>query len=624
MSKGGYTGKILKVDLTDGKIEVLRTREYFDINLFIGGKGLAAYVLWKEMKRGVDPFSEENLLVFSTGPLTGTLCPGTRICIATKSPLTGLFCDSYVGGHLGAEMKMAGYDAIVIKGRSERPVYIWIHDEHVEICSAEHIWGLDTFRTEEAIRKERKDETIRVACIGPAGERLVRFAHINVDRYRQAGRGGTGAVMGSKNLKALAVKGEGAIPVYDVEEFTEKAKEAHRAVLKNETVKARKRWGTARTIIFTADQDLLPTRNFREATFEWAENLSAEVLERKFWIKHRACHSCPVNCGKLGVVRAGKYAGTVVEGIEYETLALIGANCGIGSYEAVAYANMLCDMLGLDTISTGNVIAFAMECFERGILTDKDTEGLKLNFGNEEAVIRLIEKIAKREGLGNLLADGVKRFSEKIDEKSKSFAMHVKGLELPGYDARASPGMGLAYITADRGGCHTRAWPISYEISGKAPDGTVIGRYSSEKRAFMVKKQQDENTAYDTLVACWFLKGAVGSKRYVDMLNAAVGTKFTVEEFLSVGERIWNLVRLFNIREGLRKEDEILPDRIFADPIPSGIAKGQKLERGMLQRMLEEYYMIRGWSSEGIPEKEKIRQLKLDSIINLRLDEICR
>ena len=616
MPRGGYVGKILKIDLTSEKIDVIRTENYFNIDLFIGGKGLAAYTLWKELKTGIDPFSEDNLLVFATGPLTGTLCPGTRICIATKSPLTGLFCDSYVGGHLGAEIKMAGYDAVIIGGKSEKPVYIWIHDENVEICNAENLWGLDTFRTEERIRKEKGDMTIRVACIGPAGERLVRFAHVNVDRYRQAGRGGTGAVMGSKNLKALAVKGTGAIPIYNVEEFMEKAREAHRVVLENETARARKRWGTARTIIFTADQDLLPTRNFREATFEAAENLSAEVLEKRFWIKHKACHSCPINCGKLGVVRSGRYAGTVVEGIEYETLALIGANCGIGNYEAVAYANLLCDMLGLDTISTGNVIAFAMECYEEGILTEKETEGLKLNFGNEESAIRLIEKIARREGLGDLLAEGVKRASEKLNSRCRRFAMHVKGLELPGYDVRASPGMGLAYVTADRGGCHTRSWPISYEISGKAPDGTVIDRYSTEKRAYIVKRQQDETTACDTLVACWFLKTAVGNERYVGMLNAAAGTELTVEEFLAVGERIWNLTRLFNIREGLRKEDENLPDRAFEDPIPSGIAKGRKLEKSQLEYMLREYYAIRGWDENGIPRKEKIKQLKLDSLVS--------
>ncbi|RLG97721.1 hypothetical protein DRO19_05405 [Candidatus Bathyarchaeota archaeon] len=257
-----------------------------------------------------------------------------------------------------------------------------------------------------------------------------------------------------------------------------------------------------------------------------------------------------------------------------------------------------------------------MECFERGILTEKDTESLKLNFGNEDAMIKLVEKIAKREGIGNLLAEGVKRFSERLNVQSRSFAMHVKGLELPGYDVRASPGMGLAYVTADRGGCHTRAWPISYEISGKAPDGTIIQRYSVEKRALIVKMQQDENTACDTLVACWFLKGAVGKERYVKMLNAATGMKLTVKEFLEVGERIWNLVRMFNIREGLKMEEETLPDRAFKDPIPEGIAAGQKLRREQLETMLEEYYKLRGWDEKGVPSKEKLMQLGLNFVIS--------
>ena len=616
MLKGGYAGKILQINLTDEKIRKVETEKYFNIDLFIGGKGLAAYILWKELKRNVEPFSEENIIIFATGPLTGTLCPATRMCIATKSPLTGLFCDSYVGGHLGAELKFAGYDAVVIYGKSEKPVYVWICNEDVEICDAKHLWGLDTFKVEERIREERRDSLVRVASIGPAGEKLVRFAHINTERYRQAGRGGIGAVMGYKNLKALAVRGNGSIHIYNVEEFTKVAKEANKAVLENETVKARKRWGTARTIIFTSDQDLLPTRNFREATFEGAELLSAETLEKKFWIKHKACHSCPVNCGKLGVIRNGKYAGTIVEGIEYETLALMGANCGISNYEAVAYANMLCDMLGLDTISTGNVIAFAMECFERGIITEKETGGLKLNFGNETAMIKLVEKIARREGIGSLLAEGVKRFSEKLNVKSKRFAMHVKALELPGYDARASPGMGLAYLTADRGGCHTRTWPISREISGKATNGTLIERYSIEKRALIVKMEQDMNTACDTLVACWFVKSAVGEERYVKMLNAATGMKLTPTEFLEIGERIWNLTRMFNIREGLKIEDETLPDRVFEDPISKGVAAGQKLKREEVKSMLREYYELRGWNETGVPTARKLKKLKLDFAVS--------
>ncbi len=618
MSRGGYSGEILDIDLTDRKVKKHNTTELIDLNLFIGGKGLASYILWKELKPKINPYSPENILVFATGPLTGTLCPGTRMCIAAKSPLTGLFCDSYIGGHFGAEIKFAGYDAIIIRGKSENLVYLYVSDDDVEFCDAKHLAGLDTFKTEDRIRREKEDKSIRIACIGPAGENLVRFAHINTERYRQAGRGGLGAVMGSKNLKAVAIKGTKPVELYDAESFVRIAKETIRKVLENETVKARRRWGTARVLLYTNDIGLLPTRNFKEATFEKAEEISAETLEKKFWVKHKACHSCPVNCGKLGVVKTGKYAGTVVEGIEYETLALIGANCGIGDYEVIAYANMLCDALGLDTISTGNVIAFAMECFEKGIIKKHEADGLELKFGNTETLIQLIRKIALREGLGDFLAEGVKKISEKLGKESEKFAMHVKGLELPGYDPRASPGMSLAYVTADRGGCHTRSWPVSYEVKGKAPDGTVIDRFSVEKRAEIVIMQQNRAAACDTLVACWFVRTAVNDELYVKMLNAATGMQFGVEEFLRVGERIWNLVRMFNLRESLQKEDERLPERVFVDAIPSGMTKDQRLEKKQLAYMLSEYYMLRGWNENGVPNEEKLKELGLEVFSNRR------
>jgi aldehyde:ferredoxin oxidoreductase len=608
----GYAGKTLEVDLTSQRVEKKPTVKYFDVGLFVGGKGFGALALWRELKPHVDPFSPENIVVFATGPLTGTLCPSVRMCIVTKSPLTNTFCDSHIGGHLGPEIKFAGYDVILVKGKSERPVYLWINDEEVEICDAKHLWGLDTFQTEERIREERKDPTIRVACIGPAGEKLVKFALVNTERYRHAGRGGVGAVMGSKNLKALAVKGSGQIRIHNLEVFTQVTKEAREAVLENKTIRARRRWGTTRSVLFSSDQDLLPTRNFREATFEGAENLSADVFEKRFWVKHKACYGCPVNCGKLGVVRSGSYAGTVVEGAEYETATLLGANCGISNHEAVAHANMLCDKLGLDTISTGNVIAFAMECYEKGILTQKETAGLQLNFGNEKALIETVHRIAVRKGIGNLLADGVKQVSEKLGEKTHEFAMQVKGLELPGWGIRAAPGMGLAYATADRGGCHMRAWTISLEVSGIALDGSPINRYSIEKRSEIVKSQQDYYAACDCLVACQFVKDAIGKERYVKMLNAATGMKMTTDEFVRVGERIWNLVRMFNLREGFSRKDDTLPKRILTEPLPSGIARGQRLTESQLNKMLDEYYALREWDIQtGTPNKEKLRKLEL-------------
>ena len=613
MLKGGYAGTILEVDLTSSKVRRVSTEKIFDVGLFIGGKGLGALFMWKQLKQSVEPLASENILMFLTGPLTGTLCPGSRMCIVTKSPLTGTFCDSHVGGHFGAEMKYAGYDALIIRGRSEKPAYLLVVDGEVEIRNASHLWGLDVFETERRIRRENKDSTIRVACIGQAGERRVRFACICIDRYRQAGRGGTGAVMGSKKLKAVALKGSGQIRLHDIEAFVEATAEARKALLQNETIRARKRWGTARTVIFASDQDLIPTRNFREATFEDADSLSAEILEKKFWIKHKACHSCPVNCGKLGVIKKGAYAGTIVEGVEYETLALMGTNCAVSDYEAVAHANMLCDKHGLDTISTGNIIAFTMECYKKGILSKQDLDGVECRFGSSEALIELVKRIAFRRGIGEQMAEGVKRFARALGEEAAKIAVQVKGLETPGYDPRSSPGLGLAYATADRGGCHTRAWPTSYEIGGRAPDGTVIDRFSIEKRAEIVKAEQDYGAAVDCLVGCWFVRGVVGKERYVKMLNAATGVEMVAEEFTRLGERVWNLVRMFNVREGFTREDDVLPWRFLNEPLPSGIAEGQRLTREQLECMLDEYFVLRGWNkTTGIPTREKLKELGLE------------
>jgi len=610
----GFAGKILNVDLSERKI-VEEPLETDKVEEYIGGKGFAARLLWEKTPANVDPLSPENIIIFATGPLTATLCPSTRMCIVTKSPLSGTFVDSYVGGHFGHELKFAGYDFIIIRGKSEKLVYLWIDDENVEIEDAGWLLGKDTFETEERIREKHKDRTIRVACIGPAGEKLVRYALVNIDLYRQAARGGIGAVMGSKNLKAVAVRGSNPIEVKDPEKFEQLALEAYEAIDRNESLYTMKRWGTGRSVIFSSDQCLYPTRNYQAETFEGAENLSGEAMERKLWVKRKACFNCPIHCGHLAVVKSSDYAGTIVEGIEYETTALLGADCGVDDLAAVAYANMLCDKLGLDTLSTGGTIAWAMECYERGILTDKDTDGLKLNFGNHKAMNETILKIAKREGLGNLLAEGVKRASEKIGKGSDKFAMHVKGLELPGWGIRAAPSMGLAYATADRGGCHQRAWPITYDLGSKTPDGRYLERYSTEGKAFVTKHDQDLVAALYSLVACDFATGAIGTGRYINLLNAATGWTYNMERFMETGERIWNLIRAFNIREGIRKEDDTLPPRIFEEPLPSGIAKGRILPKEDFEKMIREYYELRGWELEtGIPTYEKLKKLGLEDV----------
>lgn len=609
----GFAGKILNVDLSKKKIakEPLETDK---VEEYIGGKGFAARLLWERTPENFNPLDPENIIIFATGPLTGTLCPSTRMCIATKSPLTGTFDDSYVGGHFGHELKSVGYDFLVISGRAEKPVYLWIHDENIEIEDAGWLWGKDTFETEENIKDEYKDRTIRVACIGPAGEKLVRYSLVNVDLYRQAARGGIGAVMGSKNLKAIAVRGSKPIEVKNQKKFEQLSLEAFEAIEHDESLYTKKRWGTGRSIIFSSDQCLYPTRNYQEATFEGAEKLSGESMERKLWVKVKACFNCPIHCGHLAVVKFSDYAGTIVEGIEYETTAMLGADCGVDDLAAVAHANMLCDKLGLDTLSTGATIAWAMECYEREIFKHKDTDGLKLSFGNHKAMNEMILKIAKREGLGDLLAEGVKRASEKIG-KGLEFAMHVKGLELPGWAIRAAPSMGLAYATADRGGCHQRAWPITYELGSRTPNGKYLERYSPEGKAFVTKHDQDLIAALYSLVACDFTIGAIGTGRYIKLLNAATGWAYDMKRFMETGERIWNLIRAFNVREGIRKEDDTLPPRIFEEPLPSGMAKGKFLPREDFEKMRREYYKLRGWNPQtGIPTYEKLKKLMLEDV----------
>ena len=596
---GGYTRKILRIDLSADKIFKIDT-DSFPIRDYVGGKGLGAYILYDEMEANVDPLSPKNMLMFLTGPLNG-ICPSTKMCVVGKSPLTGTFDDSYMGGHIASELKYAGYDGIIVEGRKNEPAYIRVSDEEVEIR--------DAFETEKKLLQS--DKSAYVACIGPAGEKMVRFAHINTELYRQAGRGGLGAVMGSKNLKAVVIKGSRPIKVEKPKEYTEVFKEMVKRLLESDAIYHRRRWGTPRVMLVASDQDLLPTRNFQEATFSEAENLGAEAMEKTFWVKHKACSTCPINCGKIGVLRRGAYVGTVLEGVEFESAGLLGSNCGIGNLEALVRANDLCDRLGLDTISAGNIVGFVMECYERGILSEKDLDGIRANFGNEEALFKLIEKIANREEIGDLLAEGVKRVSEKIGKGSKDFAIHVKGLEIAAWGIRASPGMALAYATADRGGCHKRAWPIGAEFAGKGLRGEPIERYSGEGKAAIVKHQQDFTAATDCLVACDFARGGIGISGYTKMLNLATGWNLSEEELMRIGERTWNLIRLFNLREGFTREDDTIPVRMREEPLPSGIAKGRLVSNEMLNKMLDEYYQLRGWNEKGVPTKRKLRELGL-------------
>lgn len=601
-------GKILDIDLSSEKVRTYSIDERY-LRLFIGGKGLGAKLLIDNLKPHIDPLSPENILIIATGPLTGTPAPTSgRFVVITKSPLTGIFTDSHVGGHVGPEIKKAGYDAIIIRGRAQRPIYLWVNDDSVEFKEATHLWGLTVSKAVDVIRSETSREA-HVGVIGPAGERLVRYACIVFDKEEErngiAARGGPGTVMGSKNLKAIAIKGSHKVEVADPEGFKRAVLEAIKSINDNPFIPFRRKYGTAYWVKPMNEHAIIPSLNFQRGSLEGAEKLYADYLRTNYVVKDITCFNCIISCSKLSrIIVDGEEV--IIRGPEYETIALLGTNNGVKDIVDVIRAVYLCNELGLDAISTGNVIGWVMECCEKGLIADKECSELDIRFGNAVAQRELIKRIAYREGwLGNLLAEGVARASKTIGKGSEEFAMHVKGLEIPGYDPRSSSGMALAYATADRGACHQRAWTTRAEIEGR------LDRFSLSDKAKFVKEVQDERAAAFSLVICDFAPMPA-----VNLLNAATGFNYTVEEYLKCGERIWNLIRVFNVREGVRRKDDTLPPRVFEDPLPDDVVKGVVLRRDEFDNALMEYYRLRGWDLNGIPTKGKLVELGLDDYVD--------
>lgn len=497
MKLGGYAGKILYVNLSgQGGNNTIRTESLdpFILRSLIGGRGYGAYLLYHLTSPATKPFDSENPIIFGTGPLTGTPLAGSKFVTITKSPLTGgLFLDSYSGGEIAGEIKFAGYDHIVIQGKAQRPSYLMIEDERVELRDGSSLWGKSTMEAEAILKKELGSE-FKILVIGPAGENLVPFSCICTDYYHQSGRGGAGAVMGAKNLKALAIKGTKGIAVADPEGLAGFRQYLTERFRKSQYGKLRVKYGTAYTTVSVSSIGVLPTRNFQQGTFASIDKINCFAMREKIWVSDHGCLGCVAPC--MNYVRAGKGKIRVI-GPEYETIALLGSNVGVDDIERIAEFNELCDAYGLDTISCGNAIAFAMECYERGLIDRRDTEGIDLRFGNADAVAEMIEKIALRKGLGEILAEGVKKASEKIGKGSQHFAIHVKGMELPGYEPRGAFAMGLAYATATRGGCHRRAKPV--EIP---QDRFKYDNFGFEGNAAMVKKLQDAREPIHCGILC--------------------------------------------------------------------------------------------------------------------------
>ena len=610
----GYAGRILRVDLSRGRIRKVSI-EHSLLRRFIGGSGLAAKILFDETRPDIDPLSPENLLIFMTGPVTATNVPMSgRYQVVSKSPLTGIYGESDSGGSWGPELKKAGFDGVVISGRSAKPVYLWISDGIAELRDASHIWGLDTYETDRAVRDET-DRYAVIACIGPAGEKLARIAGIINDgkHGRAAARCGLGAVMGSKLLKAIAVRGTGGIEVADPDGLQESIRKIAPSII--EKAKRLHDYGTSGGMTSIEAIGDLPIKNWLLGSWrEGAERLSGQEMARTILSGRYYCRGCIVGCGREVSFEDERYGRVEGAGPEYETLAMIGANCLIDDLKAVAKANELCNRYGLDTISTGAVIAFAMEAYEHGLISREETGGIKLVWGDPNAMLSMIDKIGRRESkLGWILGEGVMRAAEKIGGISAEFAIHVKGLELPAHDPRAYYSQGVSYATSNRGACHLQSLSHIFERGVTLPDlgfPEIQERHSTYRKGELVAKAQNLMCMFDSLKVCKFiLFGGVKPSTLVEWLNMVTGWNMTLGEFMQAGERIFNLKRLYNIREGISRKDDTLPPRILTHKRGSG---GSADALPPLGELLSQYYSYRGWNEFGVPSREKVTELRLE------------
>lgn len=606
----GWNGRILRVNLTTGETSV----EEVDPRIardFIGGRGWAICYLYDEMDPRVDPLSPENKLVFATGPLTATPVPtGNRYMVTTKSPLTGAISCSNSGGFFPTEMKRTGFDMFIFEGRAERPVYLWVNDDRVELRSADHLWGRTVFETEDILRAET-DPRARVACIGPAGERLAPIAAILNEKHRAAARSGVGAVMGSKNLKAVVVRGTRRIPLAypkelkaladQVVEEVKQAVAAGKATLRT--------YGTAYVPPVTNEVGILPTYNFRTGVFHGAEAISGRTLNQKYLIRPKACYGCPIACGRVTRVEDPIFGGEG-EGPEYETIGSLGSACGIDNLAAITKANYICNELGLDTISAGVTIACAMEMYELGLIPESDI-GRPLRFGDAEAVVEMVRLAGLREGFGDLIAQGSYRLASRYGHPE--FSMSAKKQEFPAYDPRGAKGMGLLYATSNIGASHMAGDTAYMEVFGVPKK---VDPLSWEDKPRLVKYFEDIFTIIDAAGMCVFLSIRylfeptynVEPVRISRLMEYATGAGYDEETLLRAGERVYNLERMFLVRAGFSRADDTLPPRMLQEPLPDGPAKGHVVE---LDQMLPEYYRLRGWDENGVPTPEKLAELGL-------------
>lgn len=647
---GGYAGRLLVIDLSHRKIKK-KTLPKKLCTLYIGGRGLDAKMLYDQVLPETDPLSPDNILCFSTGPVTGLLGITTgRLDVSTKSPLTGIYGNSNVGSHWGPELKYAGYDGIIIKGKAPKPIYVYIEDGNVELRDSTHLWGKGVLETTSILQKDHEGYDLRIAAVGPAAENGVLFGNVIFDYWDAAGRTGTGTVMASKNLKAIAVTGSGSLEVAHPKKYMEVARDGWQALLNDPGFKTQEHaaLGTLVVLGLGNAQGWLATRNFRESVFEHADEISGEAFRDRFSTKEspipagRACMSCPNRCKRFGRIDTGKYAGTK-GGIEFEGVGAFGSKCGIGNLEAVFHAYMLSNDYGMDCISCGNTIAFFMELNQEGILSHNDLEGLNLRFGDADAMIEMVKRIANRKGkLGELGSLGVTKASKAIGKRAEKYDMNVKGLETIATDPRVCVGFGFGYAVASRGSDHLRAHPV-FELLSHFRD-VAKEMFGSEEACFlgkfggkvnMILWHENMAATTDSMGSCRFMhasfyaeypipellakhsgrKGKPNSIKYHEWLSAATGIAFTYEKLLRAGERIISLERALNTRFGIRRRDDTLPNRFFTQPLPTGPYKGAVFPKKTFNSMIDQYYDSRGWDKKtGLLTKKKLLELGMQDV----------
>jgi aldehyde:ferredoxin oxidoreductase len=598
----GIAGKLLKVDLSRSRIFDDKLGESL-VKDFIGGVGIATFLFLKTAKTESHPLSEESRLILMTGALTGTgVVGGNKTTLVARSPLTGIWGEATFSGMVGIELKRAGYDGIIFQGRAKLPVYLWVSDGQAELRDARRLWGMDTVETCGAIREELRLKDVRVAAIGPAGEKLVRLACVMTDDSRAAGRCGIGAVMGSKNLKAIAAKGDGNIEVADQDRFKELNKEALRRIAEKKPLP----FGTAGSVVAFEEMGNLPIKNWTAGSFLGASALSGQTMAQTMRASKKACFACPIACGRHIEIKDGPYAPLQGSGPEYETIACLGSLCLNDNLESIAKANDVCNRMGIDTISTGGAIAFAMECYEKGIITIEDLGGVKLEWGKSEAIVEMCKLIGKREGFGAVLGEGVRIAADKIGKGAEKFAIHVKGLELPAHSPYRFKEMGLAYAVSNRGACHNRGSPAYVSRGFLSPEiglDTKTDGFTITGKGKMTKIHQEACLVTDATGICKYVVffGGLDLSLLSELYSAVTGYQTDLDDMMKKAGKIWLMQRAFNVRLGITRKDDTLPSRFLKDHLKDGPTKGQTVD---LDPMLNEYYNERGLDEEGKPKQD--------------------